>query len=302
MLYDHAGVRDLTVDDHRFTVAAGEGWAQATFRLQLFTGADVRPVAVITQVVPDEGAGPINHAERYAEAIWRQCLPDEPAPPIIIGHMLSGDQDGLRDLGWAPVDITVADAAKYSLERRPIWGGRMSPAELEYLVGRPVDPNRGAAVTAADPARVSTKARQRSELAAWPLLLLGLMIGAALSTLHVVDQPGPTNRWHVAGAIGLPAVIAISAFAWTHLWWPARAMRALYGILVGVFFVSAAVSYYPGNQAVLAGSGYPWFVAYPGAAVGWMCAAAGLVYMWPGGGVVLEAFRLRRWLGGASGQ
>lgn len=277
-------MRDLTVDDHRFTVAASGGWQEATFRLQLFTGANLRPVAVITQVVPAEGAGPINHAERYAEAIWRQCLPDEPVPPIVIGHMLSGDEDGSRDLGWAPVDFAVADAAKYLLKRRPIWGGRMSSAELEYLVGRPVDPGRGAAAMAADPDRVTPWTRHRCEPAAWPLLLLGLTIVAALSALHVVDQPGPTNRWHVAGAIGLPAVIAISAFAWTHLWWPARAMRALYGVLVGVFFVSAAVSFYPGNQAVLAGiGGYPWFVAYPGAAVGWLCAAAGLVGMWPGG-------------------
>ncbi|WP_436528212.1 hypothetical protein [Actinoplanes sp. HUAS TT8] len=144
LFYDQAGMRDLTVDDHQFVVPANQGWQQASFRVQLFTGAGLRPIAVITQIVPTEGAGPVNHAERYAEAIWRHLLPTDPLPPIIIGHMLTADEgDGVQDLGWMPVDFRVADASQHTLQRPAIWGGRIDDAALQYLVGHPVDPGRG---------------------------------------------------------------------------------------------------------------------------------------------------------------
>lgn len=149
LLYDHAGVRDLAVDDHRFVVPAGSGWQVATFRLQLFTGGGLRPVAVITQVVPAEGAGPVNHAQRYAGAIWQRLLPGEPRPPILIGHMITdyGD-DEPGDLGMRVIDFAVVDAAQYACSD-PIWGGPISPDELEYLLGRPVDATRGTSRPAA---------------------------------------------------------------------------------------------------------------------------------------------------------
>lgn len=153
LLYDQAGVRERTVDNHRFVVPAGRGRQQATFRLQLFTAIGLRPIAVITQVVPAEGAGPVNHAQRYAETIWRQLLPAEPRPPIVIGHMITdyADVAETRDLGWLPIDFEVADRVQFSL-RWPIWGGRIDAAALEYLVGQPVDPSRGT-FTPSRPAR-----------------------------------------------------------------------------------------------------------------------------------------------------
>ena len=146
LLYDHAGVRELTLDDHRFVVPAGNGWQQATFRLQLFTGAGLRPISVITQVVPVEGAGPVNHAQRYTGAIWQRLLSGESRPPIAIGHMITdytGDGGEMRDDGELMViDFKVVDPTQFTCST-PIWGGRLSPAELEYLVGRPVDTTRG---------------------------------------------------------------------------------------------------------------------------------------------------------------
>ena len=154
LLYDQAGVRELAVDDHRFVVAASRGFPDATFRLQLFIGDGLRPIAVVTQVVPLEGAGTVNNAERYAEAIWAELLPAEPLPPILIGHMLAGGMgygyEELNDLGWMPVDFHVADALQHELVRSPIWGGKMSTAELEYLVGCHVDPARGEFVIPAE--------------------------------------------------------------------------------------------------------------------------------------------------------
>jgi len=102
-------------------VTASWGWQEATFRLQLFAGAGLRPVAVITQVVPAEGAGSINHAERYTEAVWQQLLPAEPLPPIVIGHMPAGVWGGegeLSDLGWMPVGFRVAGRSRYALQSK----------------------------------------------------------------------------------------------------------------------------------------------------------------------------------------
>jgi len=145
LLDENAGVRDLTVDDARFVVPAGKYGREATFRLQLFIGPDLRPIAVITQVVNVEGAGVINHGERYAEAIWAKLLPDEPRPPLLIGRMIFGahEADGLRESGWHVVDFQVADGGKHEIVRKPIWGPKVNPEDLEYLVGGPVDGGRG---------------------------------------------------------------------------------------------------------------------------------------------------------------
>jgi hypothetical protein len=58
--------------------------------------------------------------------------------------MLTDHGDGTRDLGWLPVAFRVADTSRYQLHGPPVRGGRMSAGELRYLVGRPVDPGRGA--------------------------------------------------------------------------------------------------------------------------------------------------------------
>ena len=131
------------MDDHRFVIPAGSGWQQATFRLQLFTGTELRPIVVITQVVPTEGAGPVNHAQRYGGALWQRLMPNEPRPPILIGRMLTytGEGDEMRDYGLMAIDFAVTDRAQYTC--KPIGDGRLSVAELEYLVGRPVDLSRG---------------------------------------------------------------------------------------------------------------------------------------------------------------
>jgi hypothetical protein len=59
----------------------------ASFRLQLFTAPEARPVAVVIQRT-DEGASLINAGERYAEAVWQHHCPDEPQLPIWIQRLL----------------------------------------------------------------------------------------------------------------------------------------------------------------------------------------------------------------------
>ncbi|MEV4416311.1 hypothetical protein [Catellatospora sp. NPDC049609] len=157
LLYDHASGRELAVDDRQFTVAAGSGWQQATFRLQLFTAADLRPVAVITQVWPREGAGPINHAKRYTTALWRQAVPDQLQPPIVVGRaIIQHDEGEPRELNWTAIVFKAVDPVRFELATgEPTWIP-LTDAQLEYLVGRPVDRSRGAALasrTDAPPAR-----------------------------------------------------------------------------------------------------------------------------------------------------
>jgi hypothetical protein len=62
------------IDDHMFVVEQG-GPYPATFRLQVFTAAGYRPVAVAAQP-PREGPSLTNWAERYAEEVWRRHFPD----------------------------------------------------------------------------------------------------------------------------------------------------------------------------------------------------------------------------------
>ncbi|MFK4272522.1 hypothetical protein [Streptomyces milbemycinicus] len=59
-----------------------------TFRLQLFTAAGARPVAVATQIVGEEGMGPMNAAERYASAVREPQCPDQDVPPVWVERQL----------------------------------------------------------------------------------------------------------------------------------------------------------------------------------------------------------------------
>lgn len=55
--------RRLAVDDPMFTASAG------TFRLQLFTAAGTRPVAVATQIADEEGMSLMNAVESFAGVV-----------------------------------------------------------------------------------------------------------------------------------------------------------------------------------------------------------------------------------------
>lgn len=129
LLREQAGVRDRTVDDHMFRVG------NSSFRLQIFAGNGVRPVAVATQT-DREGAALMNGAERFVAAVWQRHCPDEQDPPIFIAHQLLDSQDlGLMHYGFTVVGTHTVGA--------PRWGPRLSEAELCVLVGGPVDVSRG---------------------------------------------------------------------------------------------------------------------------------------------------------------
>ncbi len=68
LLAEAAARRERVADDHMFAVDRGRRHP-ATFRLQLFTAPGARPVAVVIQQAPGEGAGLVNEGERYAGAL-----------------------------------------------------------------------------------------------------------------------------------------------------------------------------------------------------------------------------------------
>jgi hypothetical protein len=117
---------------------------RSSFRLQLFTAAGRRPVAIATQT-GGEGASLMNKAERYVEAMWERHCPDEPEPPIFIAHQLLLG----RDFGFSHYGFTVT--GRFAVASPPKWGPSLTQAELEQLVGGPVDPDRGAGFVAAPP-------------------------------------------------------------------------------------------------------------------------------------------------------
>ncbi|WP_203922493.1 hypothetical protein [Rugosimonospora africana] len=126
------------VDEHMF------GTRYGTMRVQLFTGAGLRPVAVVTQT-GGEGGSLQNRAECYVEEIWRRLCPDEAEPPLFIAHQLLGE----KDLGFQQYRLIAA--GPYRVERPVRWGPRLSPAELAELVGGPIDPDRGAGYVQREP-------------------------------------------------------------------------------------------------------------------------------------------------------
>ncbi|MES9520809.1 hypothetical protein [Streptomyces capoamus] len=128
-----AAPRRRTVDDPMFTAPGLPG----TFRLQLFTAAGVRPVAVATQV-PGEGMGLMNGVERYAGAVWERHCPDEEAPPVWVERQLwpggARQESCLRR-------VVFAGADGYR-PHRPRWTA-LTHEELEELVGAEVATDRG---------------------------------------------------------------------------------------------------------------------------------------------------------------
>ncbi|MFF8994502.1 hypothetical protein ACF09H_32180 [Streptomyces sp. NPDC014983] len=129
-----AAPRRRTVDDPMFTAPGLPG----TFRLQLFTAAGARPVAVATQV-PGEGMGLMNGVERYAGAVWERHCPDEGAPPVWVERQLWPDGAG-QESRFRRVVFAGADGYR---PHGPRWTA-LTHEELEDLVGAEVATDRGA--------------------------------------------------------------------------------------------------------------------------------------------------------------
>ncbi|MFI6603822.1 hypothetical protein ACIBHX_46965 [Nonomuraea sp. NPDC050536] len=118
-----------------FTVDVG-GPRPATFRLQLFTAPDTRPVAVATQT-DSEGPSLVNRAETYVTAVWERHLTHEAEPPLWVQRQLLT----LKDFDQRFELVTFACVGPFQLEG-PTWD-RLTDHQLTRLVGARVDSERG---------------------------------------------------------------------------------------------------------------------------------------------------------------
>ncbi|MFZ0120738.1 MAG: carboxymuconolactone decarboxylase family protein [Pseudonocardiaceae bacterium] len=144
-LVTHAALRQRVLDDHMFSVDLGLA-KPSTFRLQLFTTPNARPVAIATQT-PTEGMSLTNGAERYAVAVWHQYFSDDKEPPLWIQRELGHSREIFQ-----LVSFTVG--GRHGLAS-PQW--RFVPGEaLAQLVGVAVDPDRGEEYAPQEPEPVGT--------------------------------------------------------------------------------------------------------------------------------------------------
>jgi len=137
LLTAHAAARERTADEHMFTVSVA-GEPAGSFRLQLFTAAGTRPVAVATQL-RGEGGSLANRAGTYAAEVWRRLVPDLAEPPVWITLQLHPGRVGRRPDRFTLVTFDVA--GPHDLDS-PRWCG-MTDQDLARLTGSPVTRDRG---------------------------------------------------------------------------------------------------------------------------------------------------------------
>lgn len=133
MLARHAGRRERVLDEPVHRVQFDDG-ASGTFRLQLFTGDRLWPMAIATQVPATEGRALTIGAESYAGDVWRTYFPQLDEPPLWVQSMHFRGASRLAILTFtAGEDYALSDPEVYAL----------SPHELRGLVGNDVDLERG---------------------------------------------------------------------------------------------------------------------------------------------------------------
>lgn len=134
LLASQSGPRTRVVDEHNFTVPGD--FIPGTFRVQIFTGSGLRPVAVATQT-DNEGNSLSNDSWRYCAAVWRTLLPEEREPPIWIKRML---------LDWIDLpdyQISVLQATGDGYGVAGVCGTYLTAEQAAELVGARIDPGRG---------------------------------------------------------------------------------------------------------------------------------------------------------------
>ncbi|MGW6202057.1 hypothetical protein ACWF9B_00150 [Streptomyces sp. NPDC055089] len=127
--------RRRTVDEHMFTASGLPG----TFRLQLFTAPGVRPVAVATQLMGEEGMSLMNGAERFSGAVWERYCPEEDLPPVWVERQL-WPEDSPRETYLKRVSFAEATPYRPS---RPRWS-TLTAEQLQSLIGTVAATDRGA--------------------------------------------------------------------------------------------------------------------------------------------------------------
>lgn len=134
LLAAQSGPRTRVIDEHNFTVPGT--FLPGTFRVQVFTGQGLRPVAVATQT-DDEGGSLTNRSEEYCAAVWRTFLPEENQPPIWLKRML---------LDWMKLpdyQLSVLDSTGEGYEVAGMCGLPLTASEARDLVGAEIDRGRG---------------------------------------------------------------------------------------------------------------------------------------------------------------
>lgn len=130
----HAGTRGQTLDDHHYRASLHFG--TATFRLQLFTAPNRRPVAVATQAMGvGDGTSLMNAGERIVEHVWHRHFPEDEQPPIWVQNQI---------LGSAPRNLKLVTFSVNSEGQlsKPKWRG-LSLEQLHRLTGNVIDLDRG---------------------------------------------------------------------------------------------------------------------------------------------------------------
>ncbi len=137
ILAEQSGPRERVLDEHMYEVK--DQLSRGTFRLQLFTADGLRPVAVATQD-ETEGWSLTNGCETFASIAWGAHVPDGP-PPIWVQRSIYSAPfaEGLDD--WKLVILDVESESDHMLGY-PDWQ-HITQEELDQLVGRAVDPERG---------------------------------------------------------------------------------------------------------------------------------------------------------------
>ncbi|MFE0461234.1 hypothetical protein ACFW1A_18505 [Kitasatospora sp. NPDC058965] len=143
-LQQFAAPRQRVVDEHMFRLPPGAGWS-ATFRVQVFTAAGQRPVVVATQT-PEEGASLTNAVEACVAAVWEAYCPGEELPPLWVQRQLYGE--GL-EIGELIEIVTFGKARPFELSGPQWW--TITAAELDGLLGGPVETDRGSGYVPPEP-------------------------------------------------------------------------------------------------------------------------------------------------------
>jgi hypothetical protein len=134
LLASQSGPRARVIDEHNFTVPGA--FVPGTFRVQIFTGPALRPVAVATQT-DNEGNSLSNDSWEYCAAVWRTLLPEESAPPIWIKRML------LDWINLPDYQISVLQATGDGYRVAGVCGTYLTADQAAELVGAHIDPGRG---------------------------------------------------------------------------------------------------------------------------------------------------------------
>lgn len=138
---EHAQLRDRISNDRMFRIGR-----ESTCRVQFFTASSgwARPVAVVAQMLPRDGGSLMNMAESLGEAVWRTYRPNDSTPPIVVAAMFNDDDGGapMAELPPQVYEYAVDDYHKKTVRRPVGWGVFLDAADLETLLGQPVELTR----------------------------------------------------------------------------------------------------------------------------------------------------------------